>query len=559
MLLRQPGGHGKGTEKSAPHGLAEVEQAWHSLVEFEKRATPQLATVGGRIDAYLGRYDKAYEQVDHVLEVAHKKREEAEKWEWALNILVGTALGFAGGFVFEEAGLILELAKELVIKSGEEGLAQAGYQPKGPDYALPKGVNNNLVGRNFEHELRKGWEAVGLIGAAGYAFSDRRDALRDAQAAGRPTGLTDKDLATVKRLSEGLAHAETAFARFVAAADTPVLERSELQIERDLWVAWMSQSLTNAATIMTAGVGDEEDNPIGARMQQVGVSLDVWEATGWSAASPDLAAKKQMDRLAQLGRIGVVVVPPYDRPSDPPLQGAVHVRADAYQATGRVQPEAVPGAPEYVAIVSVPGQYLRSGEVVILADTVADRYGRMSDAGQGGGLIPRRLGATLPVSQSEREAGVGLFGRGLSWYPRTEPEVVSDGTDWVRSPERARMLVYPVNEVVRKMRDVAPGLVVRDSEDGVLVSEADGTAVILFTAYVSYQDARSAGGRTGARRVVAVDLNPQSSLQDYDDGIVLMTKFHGAGLIEAYIHGARAQLGREQVYGPVATPPGGRR
>jgi hypothetical protein len=94
------------------------------------------------------------------------------------------------------------------------------------------------------------------------------------------------------------------------------------------------------------------------------------------------------------------------------------------------------------------------------------------------------------------------------------------------------------------MRDIQPALVVRDSEDGVLVSEADGFGLVLFAAYLSWGEAREAGKRTGARRVVAVETDPASMVEESAAQDVVVTKRHDEGSISAQIRAVRALAGR---------------
>jgi hypothetical protein len=330
----------------------------------------------------------------------------------------------------------------------------------------------------------------------------------------------------VHSLEAGLVRAERALAVFLATVDTPVLKRSQRTIESDIWIRWMSLSESNARA----------QGAIGEREREVGVWGALEGEGGWNW-DPQAAAKQHVERLSELGRVGVVVVPPYSR--DRQLPGAIHMRADAYQVVGRQQPPAT-GAPEYARIPWQAQQFFRSGEVVTLEDTVPDTHHRDATIRSTGGFVAKRLGQSLPVDAREREAAFAFLDIPASYYPR--PGSTAMGSEgYELAPERAYPFTGAVHDALRTVRD---SLVARESEDGVLVTEADGTGLVLFTPYLSFGDAKAAGARTGARRVVAVDLDPNSTMQGWAADDVVVTKAHDGASFAAQIMGVRALLGR---------------
>ena len=84
------------------------------------------------------------------------------------------------------------------------------------------------------------------------------------------------------------------------------------------------------------------------------------------------ASTAEAARLDRLGRLGVVVVPPRRaRGTGPAKPGIARFRHDAYAAVGRIDPTPQ-AAEELVKIAWQEGIYLRTGEVVIMADTAPD-------------------------------------------------------------------------------------------------------------------------------------------------------------------------------------------
>jgi len=276
----------------------------------------------------------------------------------------------------------------------------------------------------------------------------------------------------------------------------------------------MSKSEANAA----AATGDEKIAP---HLREIGVYSDM---QGGTEAFRE--AKLQVERLNQLGRVGVVVLPPFwSSHQSHPLLGAVHVRADAYQAAGRRLPPQA-GLPSYVGIEWQEGSNLRTGDVVILEDTFSDRPATPhshEDTFRSGGLLPKRLGPFLRVDASERAAALTLLRNHDSSYPRFEGSVIGGNFDIAMAADRARPFISGVYQAVQSI-PAEPPLVVRESEEGVLVSEADGTKLVLFTIYTSWGEAKKTKERMGVHRVVAIELNPNTSLQDFADQDVVVTR-----------------------------------
>jgi hypothetical protein len=518
-------------------GLAQVEEVWTQLRDFELRAVPQLKAVGGRIDSFLTDYDQAYSAVTRLLEQAKEDAKQDEKWGIALGIIIGVGVGLAGGELFTAASLLGKVVAEFVGESIEGGAAQVLAPPAtNVDYTLSSEVNNDKIARAHERELRKAWEAVALVGAAGYEFSKRRDELRDGAKTGAAR-LTPADKSKLQRLRSGIASADKALRIFVATFDTAVLQRSERQLERDLWIRWMSQSRHNSSAALSS--------TLSKRLTELGVWLDLGDTMQVGNFE---AAQKRVAGLEQIGLIGVVVVPPSEASNMTVTHfGMVHIRADAYAAVGRQQPTKAKGE-QYVKILWQPDQYLRTGEVVMIEDHQPMFHGYKE-----GGLIVKRMNAELSVDAKERTAAFAEKGvPPQSWYPDPKSRVL--GKDWYLTPGGSPLRAAGLGQVViRAVEQLDRSLVVSMSEEGVLVSDASGKALVLFTAYVSFGDAKRALTRMACQRVVAVDLNPNSQIADFGDAQVLVTRKLEEQVATAQILLVRPPTpGSKHFIGPVA-------
>jgi hypothetical protein len=538
-----------------------VDSLWTDLHAFVDRGNAELSRVDLNVRDYIERYDGAYESVVRLLSEAKKKEAEREKWKTALEVVAAVGIGLAGGALFEEAELMGEVVHELIKKGAEIGAVEVLSPPESKvDFGLPPELGNDRVARGYLDELAKAWKGMAITAQAVLQFDTRVHNAEHTPAAGKHDHPSEHDHPSqsspgahpaapaepfkpedLGRLRRAMTGAEHALSVFLTTVDTPVLNRSQQQIERDLWIRWMSQSEENAAT-----VGSDED--IAEHAEQIHLYRDMVGGTG---AYDE--AKLQVERLNQLGRVGVVALPPYwphDRSH--PLPGAIHVRADAYEAAGRQEPPQT-GAPPYVALEwqedTKGGRELRTGDVVILEDTASDAppmpYSHQ-DTYRHGGLLPKRLGPFLGVDPSERAAALSFVGENAASYPRLGSTVVGEGQyDYSRSPDRALPFIYDVRQAVEKLH-ADPPLVVSQSEEGVLVSEADGTALLLFTIYTSFQEAKDTMGRMGVPRVIAVALNASSGFEDFADQNVIVTR---RANYEQEISAMRALLGR----GPIIT------
>jgi hypothetical protein len=544
VLQRQP---------ARPPSAESIDALWTDLHNFHTHGNQALAGVSTHIRGYyIPNYDGAYNSVVQRLSSAQRKEAEREKWKMALEVVAAVGIGLAGGELLEAGELLRETVNELVKKATEIGAVEALSQPESKvDFGLPPEVNNDREARGYLDQLVQAWQGMDEIAEAVLQFDTRvhQAERRPAPASGHHSGahpsaaepLNSED---VLRVRQRLTNAQGKLALFISTVDTPALERTQRQIEIDLWIRWISQSEANAIVAQ----GEE----IAAHLHDIGAWNDLGDFEVTSSDSSDLVhvAKLQMEQLNQLGRVGVVVVVPFwSINRSYPLRGAVHVRADAYQAAGRVEPPQN-GAPPFVAIEWQEGAHLLTGDVVVLAGTSPGQRYRHTDYGyyytdQAGGLLPKRLGPLLPVDPSERAAALTFLGEHASDYPPVGSAVVGERTDVGTLPDRARPLVSDVWNAVEGLH-VQPPLVVSESEEGVMVSEADGTRLVLFTVYTSWGEAKKAKERTGVRRVVTVELYPNNTFEDFDDQDVVVTRHANYA---AQISAVRALLGR----GPVTT------
>ncbi len=536
LLQREPK---TGTAPPPVAGAAAVDEVWNRLAAFERDAAPQLKLVGERMDRFQQGYDAGYAEVTRRLEKAKKDREVSPAWGVLMGIVIGVGVGLAAGEFFAACKTINEIVelfgkeapKGVIGESTEAGVGAVLSPPESKvDYTIPADAGNDRVARDQEHQLRKAWEAVGMLGAAGYTFSPRRDALRAA-----PASMTAADVASLGRLSRGLAQADQAFKLFIASFDTPLLDRSPKRIEADIWIRWMSQSQENAQLAAS--------DDIGGRMREVGVFAELEDPSGW-LSDPLAASRQEVESLKEVGHIGVVVVPPHDE-----QPGVVHMRADAYQAAGRRQPPAA-GQPEYALLPVQRDQFFRSGDVVMLTDTSPELRGRGNALHRAPGFVAKRMNATLAVDAAERAGGLAFAGRPASYYPAPGSETLGQDTRLPETPDRAEPVIWTVRNAVERMRRTPPPIV-RVSEDGVLVCDpGDGTPLVLFTVYISYGEAMASRGRTGARTVVAVDIDPNSQMNDWGSGGFRAVRKLDEAAVTAYIIAEDAALDPRPKLGP---------
>jgi hypothetical protein len=288
------------------------------------------------------------------------------------------------------------------------------------------------------------------------------------------------------------------------------MRRSETQLEQDIWVAWMAKKPENANQILG---GDEA---LATYLQNIGVLGRIaGQGQALTGQVHDLA-KREMQRLGTVGKAGVVIVPPrrpghirgWDR-------GVIKLRHDAYAAAGRPDPE--PAAAEEQRLISwAQGAYLRPGEVVMVTGTT------------NASVTVERMGREVGVSDEERRAAMKFAG--------IEPETYE--------PEAAAQLHPIIDSGIAYADDLKGKVKSAATYDGVLVSELDGTKLVLFCPMTAgmIDDARVRRARTGAARAVIVKLDPGGiPTYDYSDAQVTMTKDASASGLASQIRSTRAQ------------------
>jgi hypothetical protein len=225
---------------------------------------------------------------------------------------------------------------------------------------------------------------------------------------------------------------------------------------------------------------------------------------GWSTSDTSPvreAARAEQGRLNRIGRVAVVAQPPRhnDNMVVASIPGVAIIRHDGYAATGRPDPH--PSGPvEQVRIAWTPGMFLRTGEVVMLTGT------------DPAGMTTERLGPVLNVSSAERQTArdtVGEQGRGrkaeavelLGGLVGYAAEQARESLPWARGK----------NDVMEHER-----FALDEFEDGILIRDPSGPALLLVTPYISWGAGRTAGDRHGARRVLAVITRPTTGMAAWE-------------------------------------------
>jgi hypothetical protein len=268
--------------------------------------------------------------------------------------------------------------------------------------------------------------------------------------------------------------------------DTPVLDRGEFRLQQDMWIKWMSLSKANAAQMLRGGSIQKR----GEEMRIFGRVAEPW--TGLDTLQQ--LSKDEQARIEKIGAVGVVVVPPRTRSGRGDARpGVMRIRGDAYSAAGRAVPQQ--GILEYTKLAYTQHTFLRPGEVVMVNETEPT------------GVVVDRLGPELGVSAEERQAGLKMLGIKENEY---EPE--------------AGEFLYPyVSNALAVLRDEP--LKITESEDGVLVSHADGSKLVLFAPLTpgDWRAGAKRRDRVGARKVVLVNWNPKIEVRpEREPGIVVL-------------------------------------
>ena len=523
VLRRQPAG--TKPEKRAVKTPQELtEQIWTSLLAFSARTTPELVRVGKSVEAYLKRYDAAHAVFAARLSEAQREAAEREKWERVMvGIIIGTGVGLAASELYTATTLVGKLLYKVVGGSISAGIGQVVGGSATIDFTPPPELNNDKVARGHLERLLEAWRALALMQAATLAFSPFRDAQRDAPRGDKPstkggpapaaTSIDDE----LERLSAALANTDAALNRFLTTVDTPVLSRDQITIEQDIWIAWMAQSSSNANTAMG-------DNPISRRLNELriwGRLLHEGEGLNYRLLG---AAQEEQERVKRIGHVGVVIVPPQAPVRGVEKPGVVRLRGDAYSAVGRADANPT-GSLEYVKAVAAPGTFLMPGEVVMAKSTTPS------------GLVVERLGPSLAVGDYERVAALQILGIKEKSY----------------LPEAAEALYQFMGVVFQQldheMREAM--LQTNRSDDGVLVTEADGTKLVLVAPLTSagLKGAALRRDHSGAALVIAVEVDPQKQLAGpvYFGAGIIMMNYADARVVADQIRGAhRAAKQRKQ-------------
>lgn len=468
-----------------PHELAE--DVWQSLLAFSARATSEQSRVEKSLKGYLDRYDAAYRSFSGRLSKGQQEAAAREKWSDAMaGIVIGVGVGLAAGGLYTATTMIGKMLYEAMGEGSELLLAKAAGGSSAVDFAPPPDLNADKVARGHLETLLAARQAVDIISAAIPAFSPHRDKLwgiNPSAKGGAPRSSPSIKSGTPKsgpaleqelgRLKAGLDAADQALAIFLATMDTPLLDREQLTLEQDIWIKWMSRQRGNA------GLAIAGDGAVADRLKELRILGRIAPGHPIGGEEAFKLLWEELERMEWIGQLLVVIVPPRPPTGKGRLRiGMARLRHDAYAAAGRADPR--PSAtPEYVQIGWEPQTYLRPGEVVMVRSTTSS------------GLVVDRVGASLPVVQDERDSALRLLGVKEDEY---RPEIVETLGPLVQDAVAGGMRYEPPLKLVF-------------SEDGVLVSEKDGTKLVLFTfTDFDFVGAGIRRERVGAPRVVAADL-----------------------------------------------------
>jgi hypothetical protein len=157
----------------------------------------------------------------------------------------------------------------------------------------------------------------------------------------------------------------------------------------------------------------------------------------------------------------------------------MRIRGDAFSAAGRAVPPQ--GVLEYTKLAYTQHTFLRPGEVVMVNETEPT------------GVVVNRLGPELAVSDQERQTALQMLGIKENEY----------------EPEAGEFLIPYVWNAINVLRDEP--LKASESEDGVLVSHADGSKLVLFAPLTpgDWRAGAKRRDRVGARKVVLINWNRQ--------------------------------------------------
>lgn len=490
---------------------AEAETQWKAYKAYvTSRATPQLSGVKQRIVAYLDRYEKAYGTFAATLSDAEQAVAERQKWtDVVKGILIGTGIGLAAGELYAAQTVLKKVLYEMA-GEGAEAIVGAGAAAEPASFAPPADLSSDKEALKHWKLLSGAWESLALLNAAGLKFDDFVEGVRDAAEglehleAGKraPKPAADYE-ATVKKAEQGdelgklkqaLADTEAALAKFVAAVDTPVLQRDARHLEQDMWVRWIAR-INQGRQIVFKDVSTwdvKTNQQARADYRRVYASLDEdavkqrlkeldlgWALQNWAKSGDEMEALtrfyhwtlREQENLGLVGRLGIVVLaPPLAPPGESPRTqpGVVKLRHDIYATTSRQDPDPS-GKARYVEIENDAKTPLRVGQVVLLESTSrASALGRFQVRPFSPSTAPQR------VRHDESNDALRALGYDAANF-RIGPQS-GDSLDGLTVenllPLVAQALGPPLIRQMRAKVSEIPGA-------GVLISHADGTPLLL--------------------------------------------------------------------------------
>ena len=316
------------------------------LAEELRYSIATLESIEGRLNRYLGDYGGAYDKFVGVLERAKRDQQaRADRYKVLGGIIIGTTLGLTASAVLGAARGVYRI----VVEAGTEVAEAIGGQVLAPDkpddslFTAPVSLDPKLRAEPAGERLLDAWRGLARFNLTTHGFGQFQLAVQrlafdlerspseplakaafkiDAlDIAGQLRGELDKMHGSVDDFWNTILH--------------PLLLRSPLEIEQDLWIRWIA-ALPDDSEIRVEAL---DEDVIEDHLESIGVigedvsRLDV--DFGWSTGMGDAdraykAAGQEEERLNQLGRYGSM--------SDgikPGGRGSVWVRDEMAEKVGR--------------------------------------------------------------------------------------------------------------------------------------------------------------------------------------------------------------------------------
>ena len=316
------------------------------LAEELRYAIDTLESIEGRLSRYLGDYGAAYDKFVGVLGQAKRDvQARADRYKVLGGIIIGTTLGVTASAVLGAARGVYRI----VVEAGTEVAEAIGGQVLTPDkpddslFTAPASLDPKLRAEPAGERLLDAWRGLARFNLTTHGFGQFQLAVQrlEFDLERSPSEPLAKAAFKIDALDiPGQLRAEldkmhSSVDDFWNTILHPLLLRSPLEIEQDLWIRWIAALPDDAETRVEA----LDEDVIEDHLESIGVigedvsRLDV--DFGWSTGMGDAdraykAAGQEEERLNQLGRYGSM--------SDdikPGGRGSVWVRDEMSEKVGR--------------------------------------------------------------------------------------------------------------------------------------------------------------------------------------------------------------------------------